>query len=419
MALPVQGDPCSLLQNVYIPASGPVTAELYPQLGAPINWPAIASAGKVVDFSTTVTALSASLSQNALQSGISGSEHLIQFLSGGGVANAVSTYTGTAPTGYALPNFKTLQDTLLYTTATNTNYPYVTPTSGRTYTGKSIVDRLAATSQGGAAAYTFPTTGEALVSSAKIYDGGDFVTGTGILIQNPSSIVGNLMKDGLLLTKSQIYNAETGPNANSLFQFYSNKEKKISTTVQDAQRLTLEATNYRFFSAFFIEYCYYKSRYNVLLAEYFGLYQQGTTGTNVYLAPAAGSSVYTALGLSGTVTQASHLTAIATLMAQINTRLVDMNRILTAINTYYAGVFTALQDSLTGNSDTVGSTMAVTKAIITLNDSSAQANQYLKDEDYRKGIMDYTSEKNRYANILLGFYAFLNLSALAVIVYSM
>ena len=416
MALPVQGDPCSLLQNVYIPASGPVTAELYPQLGAPINWPAIASLGKVVEFSTTVGALSASLSQNALQSGISGSEHLIQFLSGGGVANAVSTYTGTAPTGYALPNFKTLQDTLLYTTATNTNYPYV-PTSGRTYTGKSIVDRLAA--KGGETAYTFPTTGEALVSSANIYDGGDFDTGTGALKSNPASIVGNLMKDGLLLTQSQIYNTDIGPNANSLFQFYSNKEQKISTTVQDAQRLTLEATNYRFFSAFFIEYCYYKSRYNVLLAEYFRVYQLGQTGTNAYVAPGAETPVYTALGLSGTVTQASHLTAIATLMAQINTRLVDMNRILTAINTYYAGVFTALQDSLTGNSDTVGSTMAVTKAIITLNDSSTQANQYLKDEDYRKGIMDYTSEKNRYANILLGFYAFLNLSALAVIVYSM
>ena len=418
MALPVQGDPCSLLQNVYTPASGPVTAELYPQLGAPINWPAIASAGKVVEFSATVTVLSSSLSQNALQSGISGSEHLIQFLSGGGVANAVSTYTGTAPTGYALPNFKTLQDTLLYTTATNTNYPYVPPTSGRTYTDKSIVDRLAA--KGGGTAYTFPISGSPLVSDENIYTASDFVTGTGILIQNPSSIVGNLMKDGLLLTKSQIYNAVTGTSANSLFQFYSNKEQKISTPAQDGQRLTLEATNYRFFSAFFIEYCYYKSRYNVLLAEYFRVYQLGQTGTNVYVAPVAGTPVYTALvGLSGTVTQASHLTAIATLMAQINTRLVDMNRILTAINTYYAGVFTALQDSLTGNSDTVGSTMAVTKAIITLNDSSAQANQYLKDEDYRKGIMDYTSEKNRYANILLGFYAFLNLSALAVIVYSM
>ena len=416
MALPVQGDPCSLLQNVYTPASGPVTAELYPQLGAPINWPAIALAGKVVEFSATVTALSASLSQNALQSGISGSEHLIQFLSGGGVANTISTYTGTADTGYALPNFKTLQDTLLYTTTATPKYPYV-PTSGRTYTGKSIVDRLAA--KGGETAYTFPTTGEALVSSANIYDGGDFDTGTGALKSNPASIVGNLMKDGLLLTQSQIYNTDIGPNANSLFQFYSNKEQKISTTVQDAQRLTLEATNYRFFSAFFIEYCYYKSRYNVLLAEYFRVYQLGQTGTNAYVAPGAETPVYTALGLSGTVTQASHLTAIATLMAQINTRLVDMNRILTAINTYYAGVFTALQDSLTGNSDTVGSTMAVTKAIITLNDSSTQANQYLKDEDYRKGIMDYTSEKNRYANILLGFYAFLNLSALAVIVYSM
>ena len=414
MALPVQGDPCSLLQNVYTPASGPVTAELYPQLGAPINWPAIALLGKVVEFSTTVTTLSASLSQNALKSGISGSEHLIQFLSGGGVANAVSTYTGTAPSLYALPDFKTLQDTLLYTTATNTNYPYV-PTSGRTYAGKSIVDRLAL--KGGEAAYTFPTTGEALVSSAKIYASGDF-TGTGALISAPTSIVGNLMKDGLLLTKSQIYNADTGANANSLFQFYSNKEQKISTP-QDGQRLTLEATNYRFFSAFFIEYCYYKSRYNVLLAEYFRVYQLGQTGTNAYVAPLAGTLVYTALGLNGTVTQEAHLTAIANVMAQINTRLVDMNRILTAINTYYAGVFTALQSSLTGNSDTVGSTMAVTKAIITLQDSSAQANKYLKDEDYRKGIMDYTSEKNRYANILLGFYAFLNLSALAVIVYSM
>ena len=417
MALPVQGDPCSLLQNVYTPASGPVTAELYPQLGAPINWPAIALAGKVVEFSATVTALSASLSQNALQSGISGSEHLIQFLSGGGVANTISTYTGTAHTGYALPNFKTLQDTLLYTTATNTNYPYVPPTSGRTYTDKSIVDRLAA--KGGGTAYTFPISGSPLVSDENIYTASDFVTGTGALISAPTSIVGNLMKDGLLLTQSQIYNTDIGPNANSLFQFYSNKEQKISTTVQDAQRLTLEATNYRFFSAFFIEYCYYKSRYNVLLAEYFRVYQLGQTGTNAYVAPGAETPVYTALGLSGTVTQASHLTAIATLMAQINTRLVDMNRILTAINTYYAGVFTALQDSLTGNSDTVGSTMAVTKAIITLNDSSTQANQYLKDEDYRKGIMDYTSEKNRYANILLGFYAFLNLSALAVIVYSM
>jgi hypothetical protein len=420
MALPVQGDPCSLLQNVYTPASGSVTAELYPQLGAPINWPAVASAGNVVEFSTTVAALatSANLGQQALQSqhaNPNAREHLIQFLSGGGVANAVSAYTP-PPSGatYALPDFKTLQDTLLYT-GTSTA-PYV-PKTGRTYT--SIVGRLAAAATGGASRYTFPTTGDALVSSAKIYTASDFTTGTGALIASPTSIVGNLMKDSLLLTQSQIYNSESGASASSLFQFYSNKEQNIKTE-KDGLRLTLEATNYRFFSAFFIEYCYYKSRYNVLLAEYFKVYQKSATNqANLYTPPVAATPVYIALGLSGIVTQTTHLNAITNVMAQINTRLIDMNRVLSEINAYYAGVFTALQESVTGNSDKVGSTASVAKAIITLQDSSAQANQYLKDEDYRKGIMDYTSEKNRYANILLGFYAFLNLSALAVIVYSM
>jgi hypothetical protein len=418
MALPVQGDPCSQLQNVYTPASGSVTAELYPQLKAPINWPAIAVAGKVVEFSTTVAALSANLGQQALQTlDPNATPHLIQFLSGGGVANAVSAYTGTVPSGYALPDFKTLQDTLLYTGTSSA--PYV-PKTGRTYT--SIVSRLAAAATGGAASYTFPTSSTPLVSDDAIYTPTDVVNGA--VITNPSSVLGKLMKDGLLLTQSQIYNDSTGANATSLFQFYSSKDQKVQLTPEkDGLRLTLEATNYRFFSAFFIEYCYYKSRYNVLLAEYFNVYQQSTTNT---ANPYTGASTTARDALGTTVTagttstnQAAHLTAITNVMAQINTRLIDMNRVLNKINSYYDGVFTSLQTALIANPDTIGSTASVTKAIITLQDSSAQANQYLKDEDYRKGIMDYTSEKNRYANILLGFYAFLNLSALAVIVYSM
>jgi hypothetical protein len=39
-----------------------------------------------------------------------------------------------------------------------------------------------------------------------------------------------------------------------------------------------------------------------------------------------------------------------------------------------------------------------------------------KDESaFRQGIMEYTSEKNRYSNILLGIYAFLNIAVIAVI----
>ena len=39
----------------------------------------------------------------------------------------------------------------------------------------------------------------------------------------------------------------------------------------------------------------------------------------------------------------------------------------------------------------------------------------LSDTDFAKGVMEYNQEKNRYASVLLGLYAILNVTALAMI----
>lgn len=92
----------------------------------------------------------------------------------------------------------------------------------------------------------------------------------------------------------------------------------------------------------------------------------------------------------------------------------DMQRILASVNTYYAGVFTGLQASLNDTSVS-GSNARLTATIAALQGSASSANKYLSQADFNKAAMDYNLEKNRYANILLGLYAFLNIAALATV----
>jgi hypothetical protein len=40
----------------------------------------------------------------------------------------------------------------------------------------------------------------------------------------------------------------------------------------------------------------------------------------------------------------------------------------------------------------------------------------MTERDFHHGVMEYNAEKNRYSNILLGLYAFLNISAVAMII---
>ena len=102
-------------------------------------------------------------------------------------------------------------------------------------------------------------------------------------------------------------------------------------------------------------------------------------------------------------------------MACLNTRMVDMRLLLGKISEYYSEVQTTIQNAV--NSEiTLGSNKDLTEKITILNDSAANVQKYITERDFRQGVMDYNLEKNRYANILLGLYAFLNILAVAVII---
>jgi hypothetical protein len=404
VALPADGtNPCMALQPYTSTSTvGGVTLttlDLYPATGG--SWPAIAKNGVLIEFSSAITALNTAgfLTSSILQTtSLTSTSHLIQFLSRGGPAAADT-----------VRNYSTFKDTLLYTG----NYIYA---------GNTIVERIASALGKTPATYTYPKTGALLLqdpaAASLIWNAGDDTAAV------PTSILGKLMKDGLLLTQNNIYTAQTGSSSNSLFYFYSTEEKTPLTPSQTAAKIKLEATNLRFYGAFFIEYCYYKSRYELLLSEYFKVYQQTSTGTNLYQPITTSSPQYVLYGSAPETTyangsQSEYLGVLAYHLACLNTRLTDMRKILDMINTYYSGVFANLQSAVNADASVPASTASLKASVLALQNTSAQANEYLKDEDFRKGVMDYTSEKNRYANILLGFYAFLNLSALAVIVYSM
>ena len=102
-------------------------------------------------------------------------------------------------------------------------------------------------------------------------------------------------------------------------------------------------------------------------------------------------------------------------MACLNTRMTDMRSLLGVINTYYSGVFTTLQSQLNASGVAAGSTAALNQSITALSSSAEDASRYLTDQDFKKGVMEYNSQKNRYSNVLLGFYAFLNIAALAAV----
>ena len=105
-------------------------------------------------------------------------------------------------------------------------------------------------------------------------------------------------------------------------------------------------------------------------------------------------------------------------MACLNTRMNDMRSILNHINNYYTSVLNDYQQRLNSMGE-IGSTNDVENKILALQQSADDAQEYLSQADFRKGVMEYNSEKNRYANVLLGLYAFLNISALAVIFHVM
>ena len=369
MALPTDSDPCSILNSAGLP-----TIWLNPTTDYNTAFPNIFSSGNLIKYKVAIASASMTVPVLATPSPTS-SYRLIQFLSGGGVASAggsasASSSTGTTVGGVKLP--------------------------------KTIVNDYFEIAKG--AAYTYSTPETPIMSDSDI-----------------NSVRDQLVVDGYLLSSTELFDpaqfgasASITANRECLVYLYATEENvnKQLTPEQAARKTLLEVRNLKFFGSFLMEYCFYRTRYDILLKQYFTLYTQASTTTvsaslSVFGtgAPTPGSNPYS---------QSDYLSGLAFHMACINTRLTDMRRLLSSITSYYQGIFTQIQTAI-NSSNIPGSNQELTNTILALNDSAKDIQAYMTESDFKKGVMEYNSQKNRYANVLLALYAFLNIAAIATV----
>jgi hypothetical protein len=240
-------------------------------------------------------------------------------------------------------------------------------------------------------------------------------------VSSPISVLGKLIKAGYLLSEAQVYTPSqlatgaTQPSvgSESLIYLYNLAQKTKLSPAQQSLQSMLEATNLRFFGAFMAEYCFYRSRYDWLLTKFFSVYSIPTMGAGAYTTSLS-TTAAPALSASVSLSQPEYINGLMYQMACLNTRLSDMRTLLSKINSYYNGVFTEIQTNI-NSSTAAGSNKKLTETITALQTSATKANTYLAETDFAQEAMNYNSEKNRYSNILLGLYAFLNIAALATV----
>jgi hypothetical protein len=392
MALnPSMDDPCSILNSssystLWVKSTDPDT-----------TYAKIATAGLTNTYLATLNAIGATQMNSPVLStpDTSSNFRLYQFMSAGGIAAGAKNANG------ALIRYDQLSEIVLKSSSSN----------------ESIIDTYIVGSKGlGKQNYTYSTRENILVSDTEI--------GT---TAATSSVLGKLISEGYILSGQELFTESqltgtTNPTAGSESLIYLYKQDQGKTplsTEQRARKTTLEARNLRFFAAFLCEYCFYRTRYEWLLSKYFTVYVIPTTtfvGTSYPLS----ASLFSGEGqgvnqkTAGPLLQDDLLKGIAYHMACLNTRMTDMKRLLSAINTYYNGVFTEIQTKL-NDSNIVGSNSELTKTIKALQMSASDSTSYLSQTEFTKSVMEYNSEKNRYSNILLGLYAFLNIAALATV----
>jgi len=114
--------------------------------------------------------------------------------------------------------------------------------------------------------YTYSTSSKILVSDAALYKNTNGI--------DPSCIIGKLIADGFLLSSSDIYvSGDSATESSSLVYLYKQEANgKTLTPAQKSLKAKLDIRNLMFFSAYIVEYCYYNTRYNFLLQQYFNVY---------------------------------------------------------------------------------------------------------------------------------------------------
>ena len=114
------------------------------------------------------------------------------------------------------------------------------------------------------------------------------------------------------------------------------------------------------------------------------------------------------------LTQADYLKGILYHLATLSKRMANLRAILAEVNTYYDSIIQTIRTRINSVSG-AGSNTQVQSALNQLRSSAEESKKVLEQRQFMESAMQYTSEKNRYANLLLGLYAFLNIAALAMI----
>lgn len=230
------------------------------------------------------------------------------------------------------------------------------------------------------------------------------------------TIINQIVSDSNLCSSDDIFNSNlytpggslTGMSLAALYQ-----AQPISPESQ-AQITMLENRNLNFFSFFTYEYCYYHTMYSFLLTEYFNEYASPSYASKPNIAYLRNSSNIAPQPGTSSAAQASRLDALVYTLALVNSRMNDMRTLLSGIQSYYSDSLNNL-NTLLNNSTNIGGNIDAEKKITALISQTSSIKNAKDASDFTKGVMEYTSEKNRYSNILLGIYAFLNIAAIAII----
>jgi len=258
----------------------------------------------------------------------------------------------------------------------------------------------------------------------------DFYTGSNF--RDLTSVVQGIITAGDLCSSSNIYNTNVYTGSESiatlsLTTLYQTLRKSdlnpADKSVIQAQIDTLQKKNKMFYSFFVYEYCYYNTMYTALLDQYFKEYSSPdgfARFPNIAYLKDSADRVAVNDYIQGNPTaiqgtnQSSRLDAIVMTLARVNSRLTDMRNLLNAIQNYYSNSLQQLQSTLNSNG-VYGSDTYAEEKVTSLISQSEHVERVKDESTFRQGIVEYTSEKNRYSNILLGIYAFLNISIIAVI----
>jgi hypothetical protein len=187
-----------------------------------------------------------------------------------------------------------------------------------------------------------------------------------------------------------------------LLTFYTSTN---APPASDTTRQELEQRNSKFITHVAKEYNFYLCRYKSMLTQYkavFDTQTEPTTTTFGYMAAITS-------GASPISVRTNTLNNIANRVATVGRKLTLLSALLQKVGETMSGIIDTV------SSNTTNST-ALTNAIQALNNSAPTADAVAQLEAQRRALQ-YTQEKNRFSNLYLGIYAFLNITALAVLLH--